>query len=640
MKKILLLIVCLAITNFVSAQATYTSNATGNWASAGSWTVTSGSDSDSDAWPDSNDTVIIGSSHTVTVATAAAASEITISGVSTVLNLNANLTVSGDVTNGGTINITSGNFTCSGASATYTNNRYTNISAGYYLNMQGTSSTLANNREITTYATSSSTARVIVMGTFTEAEGENGQYARYVNGLGDVGTSTGWDLIGSPTTDTSISTFTTTQNAGEIATNGSGNSILYGVGFYDPTDSDWDTYGGSATTNVISSAGNFDNAKGYQMATDNGGVVEFVGTLHYGNTTQSIQSYDADGDGGANGSRWNIVANPYMSFINANDNDDATNNVLTANASLLHASNTALYFWDGDSYVAVNHSSSSSSYDYIAPMQGFLVAPAYSGSAVNFSFTKAMQTTSGTDDAVLIQSDIMTDNESELILNISQDNLNRKTEIYFNDSGTDGLDPGYDAAAFAIMNTYLSTRLVDNSSNEGENFSIQTLSYSDMNSKVIPLVVNAIGGEEMTIGISSQTVPADTYIYFEDVEEGTLIDFKAEDFVYTPTSDLEGAGRFFIHMSADTMSNEDVSTSMLNAYKEIDASFITIEGLATQTNETNVSLYNILGRKVLSTTLNNNMNTQTISTIGLSAGIYVIELESGTDRLTKKLIIK
>ena len=27
------------------------------------------------------------------------------------------------------------------------------------------------------------------------------------------------------------------------------------------------------------------------------------------------------------------------------------------------------------------------------------------------------------------------------------------------------------------------------------------------------------------------------------------------------------------------MSNEDVSTSMLNAYKEIDASYITIEGL-------------------------------------------------------------
>ena len=126
----------------------------------------------------------------------------------------------------------------------------------------------------------------------------------------------------------------------------------------------------------------------------------------------------------------------------------------------------------------------------------------------------------------------------------------------------------------------------------------------------------------------------------EDIEEGTFTNLYEGDFVYTPTSDLSGVGRFFIHMSADTMSNEEVSTTMLNAFKEIDAGFITIEGLATQTNETNVSLYNILGREVLSTTLNNNMNTQTISTIGLSAGIYVIELESGNDRLTKKLIIK
>ena len=158
--------------------------------------------------------------------------------------------------------------------------------------------------------------------------------------------------------------------------------------------------------------------------------------------------------------------------------------------------------------------------------------------------------------------------------------------------------------------------------------------------KVIPLGINALGGEEMTIGISHRTTPADLNIYLEDTEEGTMTNLLDADFVYTPTSDLEGVGRFFIHMSADTMSNEEVSTSMLNAYKEIDASYITIEGLATQTNETNVSLYNILGREVLSTTLNNNMGTQTISTVGLSAGIYVIELESGTDRLTKKLLIQ
>ena len=177
-------------------------------------------------------------------------------------------------------------------------------------------------------------------------------------------------------------------------------------------------------------------------------------------------------------------------------------------------------------------------------------------------------------------------------------------------------------------------------SDEGLDLAIQSLPFSEMWDKSIPLGVNALGGEEMTIGISHRTTPADLNIYLEDIEEGTMTNLLEEDFVYTPTSDLSGVGRFFIHMTADTMSNEEVSTSMLNAYKEIDASYITIEGLATQTNETNVSLYNILGREVLSTTLNNNMGTQTISTVGLSAGIYVIELESGTDRLTKKLLIQ
>ena len=143
---------------------------------------------------------------------------------------------------------------------------------------------------------------------------------------------------------------------------------------------------------------------------------------------------------------------------------------------------------------------------------------------------------------------------------------------------------------------------------------------------------------EFRINLHTSTIP-DPNLYLEDLEEGTFTNLYEGDFVYTPTSDLSGVGRFFLHMTADTMSNEEASTSMLNAYKEIDANYITVEGLATQPNETKVSLYNILGTEVLSTTLYNNMGTQTISTVGMATGIYIIELESVNDRLTKKLII-
>jgi hypothetical protein len=180
------------------------------------------------------------------------------------------------------------------------------------------------------------------------------------------------------------------------------------------------------------------------------------------------------------------------------------------------------------------------------------------------------------------------------------------------------------------------TRLVEE--DEGYGMAINAMGLDAMENVVVPLVINQSAGQEFRINLHTVTIP-DPNLYLEDIEEGTFTNLYEADFVYTPTVDLSGVGRFFLHMTADTMSNVEVSTSMLNAYKEIDANYITIEGLATQSNETKVHLYNILGTEVLSTTLHNNMGIQTISTIGMATGIYIIELESGTDRLTKKLII-
>jgi hypothetical protein len=615
------------------AQDTFTSASSGDWSSNGSWTNVT-NNGDGDGVPDSDDTVVIGSGHDIIVDATTTVSALTVNSSSgTSLTLNADLSVTGNLTLNDFTRLASGNLTVGGD---LTIGDFLRIDGGQYLYMSNSTKTLTNNGRITVNSGSDNLGRIVVMGTIVDNGGDENVYQRYINGTGDAGTSTGWDLIGVPTSDTSINDFVDTND--DVAENGSGNSILYGVGFYDPQDNDWETYGGSATENNISSSGNFVVGKGYQMATTSGSAVEFNGSLNSGDLTTAIRNWDLDDDTDmSDGSRFNLVANPYLSFIYANDNTDTTNNLITANAGVLHANGQALYFWDGDEYIAVSHSTTSS-YQYVAPFQGFMVMAKTTGSNTNFSFTRQMQTLSGTNDAI---GDIMNDDTGELFIGISQLGIDRKTEIYFSDDGTDGLDPGFDAAAFSILDVYASTRLISNDEGtEGVNFAIQTLAYSEMWDKVIPLGINAYGGEEMTISISHRTTPADLNIYLEDTEEVTMTNLLDGDFVYTPSTDLSGVGRFFIHMTADTMSNEDVSTSLLNAYKEVDASYITIEGLATQTNETKVSLYNILGREVLSTTLNNNMGTQTISTVGLSAGIYVIELESGTDRLTKKLLIQ
>jgi len=481
------------------------------------------------------------------------------------------------------------------------------------------SGNLTNNGTVTLNSDSANYSSLIVQGSSTG----NITYKRHV---ADEGTDE-WDFIGSPVIGQDLQNLI--DNNSTLATNGS--QVAIGV-FNNNAGSDnaaamytnYNTTGNSGTTLV--------SGQGFAMATDEGSTtatVDFTGTI---NTSDVSFAIDDASSSNTNYGKFNLVANPFPSFLNANDDAHASNNFLTVNASDLHTSYAAIYAYDGDgTFTAINHTDPGSAV-YIAPGQGFFVA-SDDASGDSVSFTEAMQTSSGSDD--FISGDNM--NVTEVLIKLfNGDNELETTKLYFEEGLSIGLDVGYDAGNFHAEAPIM-TRLVEE--DEGYGMVINAMGLDAMENAVIPLVINQSAGQEFRVNLHTATIP-DPNVYLEDVEEGTFTNLYEGDFVYTPTSDLEGAGRFFIHMSADTMSNDEVSTSMLNAYKEINANYITLEGLATQSNNINVSLYNILGRKVLDTSLNNNVNTQTISTLGMATGIYVIELESGNDRLTKKLIIQ
>ena len=71
------------IINPITKAGTFSSTATGNWGSAGTWTLTSGTDPD--GIPDADDVVNITGGFTVTVAAAAACSTLAISASSTLI---------------------------------------------------------------------------------------------------------------------------------------------------------------------------------------------------------------------------------------------------------------------------------------------------------------------------------------------------------------------------------------------------------------------------------------------------------------------------------------------------------------------------------------------------------------------------
>ena len=286
------------------------------------------------------------------------------------------------------------------------------------------SGNFTNNGTVTLNSESDEFSSIIVGGSSTG----DIIYNRYVNTVGDGE----WDLIGSPVDGLSINDFVTT-NSSVLATNGS----AYAVGYHDNTDDSWTNY----TTSTVGGAGNFDTSRGYQMATSSGATMAFTGSIATTDQTQSIINNNGNGNGGR---RWNLVANPFPSYLNANTNAHASNNFLSVNASVIDSNFLSIYGWDADGsgYTIYNNTSPAT---YIAPGQAFFVAAA-SSSAANLSFTEAMQTTTGGDDFISLGL-ANTSSEFSLYLHEGQDKV-ATTRFYFDYGLGLGLDPGYDAGAY------------------------------------------------------------------------------------------------------------------------------------------------------------------------------------------------
>ena len=440
-------------------------------------------------------------------------------------------------------------------------------------------------------------------------------YNRYVN---IVGTGE-WDLIGAPVSGMAFSTLIQDPN---IARNGD----FYAVGSYDNTTDTW-TNATSATT------GNLALGQGYQMATTSGGTLSFTGDIADGNRTVTITNNDAANSGA--GRRWNLIANPFASYLNGNSNADETNNFLTVNTAAIDDNFEAIYGWkaDGTGYTIYNNTSTAT---YIAPGQGFFVAAAGSGEGQTITFTKAMQTVIGADDFVALGPSVTS---YELVLDMHSDAVKvADTKFYFKEGLTLGLDPGYDAGAYN-QTSGLSSRFLEQDSGIG--MGINAMSIDDMSNVIVPLVVHQQAGITLKIQIANSTIPEDINVYLEDTVENTFTLLTNERFELLAQTTLSGVGRFFLHFTTNVLSTDTVSsTSLVTAYKGKGNTYITVEGLQQFSQPANLTLYNILGMKILSRKIQNPSQKEMLSTVGLSTGVYILKVQAENIVFTKKLVIE
>ncbi|MGB1392370.1 MAG: lamin tail domain-containing protein [Flavobacteriaceae bacterium] len=425
--------------------------------------------------------------------------------------------------------------------------------------------------------------------------------------------TTNWYLVSSPVVGQDIDAFVATEGLAS----GTGNNI--GLGDYNNTTPEWEYY-----QNGASGTGNFISGDGRAVLLSATGNITFTGTLNTSDVNISI----TDGTG-SGGSAFNLVGNPYPSFIAANNNADGTNNILKVNdTDNDYLTESTIWFWNQgtSSYDQINHASAAK---YIAPGQGFFLSANGSNS---LSITEAMQSHQGTDSFQRLTT------RPEIELTLSNGTAIRNAEIYYIEGTTTGWNNGYDSSIFGgVANEFaIYTHAVANGN--GRDLGIQSLPNNDFENMIIPVGINAEAGTAITIDAATNNFPEGINIYLEDKQENsfTLLDIDS-NFSSTLESSLSGIGRFYLHTTSSVLSAADFDINTNISLYTSGNNNLRIVGV--QNGKATVQLYNILGKEMLKTSFEGNgVNDINLNTIPM--GIYIVKLTTENGTLNRKIIIQ
>ena len=416
--------------------------------------------------------------------------------------------------------------------------------------------------------------------------------------------TTKWYLVSSPVEGQGIDAFVLAEGLAS----GTGSNV--GLSDYNNATPGYTYY-----QSGVSETGSFTSGDGRSIKLASTGDVSFAGTI---NTNDVILPMISNSNG------FNLVGNPYPSYVAGNENADGTNNILTINSANL--TENTLWFWNQntDSYNQINQASAAFQ---IAPAQGFFLSA--SGS-VNLSITEAMQSHQGTDNFQ------RTTSRPEMNITITNGTASRDADIFFIDGTTTGFDNGYDSSIFGgVPNEFaIYTHAVANGS--GRNLGIQSLPNNNYENMIVPVGVNAASGSAITIEASTNNFPEGLKIFLEDKQDNsfTLLDADA-NFNTTLENDLNGIGRFYLHTTQSVLNTTAATLDNISVFKVNNSLRI----LGLQQGKASVKLFNISGRQVLNAAFESN-GTKDISLPRLAKGVYIVQLETAEGKLNKKIILE
>lgn len=332
-----------------------------------------------------------------------------------------------------------------------------------------------------------------------ESQGKGITLRRYLDGGEE------WTLIGVPVTGETVA---------DVDDNLRTNNGKSAIGYFDPSSNDGEFvyYDTDAATELV-------NGRGYSVSPSDSGTIDFTGPM----PSDDVQ-YTLEDEGGTYGN-WNLIGNPFPSYLNMTDDADQDNNFLTVNDDYFNDNYWGVYAWDGDQYVVYNHLTDD--INYIAPGEGFFVYSEDGGATI--AFEESMQT-SGQGNNFNAEIALGAESENirkEVVFIELKDRFTEKTDItklYFTDDNevSKGLDRGYDAGKFSSgLESTIYSRLVEE--DKGVNFYIQALPYGDLNDLVIPLGINT-KSSSLDLSIKESSIDDFYNLYLHDKLKNTIVE--------------------------------------------------------------------------------------------------------------------
>ncbi|MDA9316812.1 T9SS type A sorting domain-containing protein [Polaribacter sp.] len=391
---------------------------------------------------------------------------------------------------------------------------------------------------------------------------------------------------------------------------GTGSNI--GVAPYANDGTAWNYQTTAATGSLVSGTG-------YSVKLASTGDIAFTGTIPVTDVGIAITT---------NTNGFNLIGNPYPSYVPVNSNADGTHNVLKINdTDSDFLTEATLWLWNEatTTYDEINHASEAL---FLAPGQGFFVN---SNGSNTFSFTEAMQSHQTTDQ---FQRPVV---RPEINLKLTQGTNTSDTDIFYIAGTTEGWDNGYDSTIFGgIANNFaIYTHLVYDS--EGQDLGIQSLPNTNFENRIIPVGVNAAVGTTITISAETQNLPEDVEVYLEDREVGSFTLLETDEkYTITLSEALNGIGRFYLYTSAQVLLVDAEAMDAISVYT-FNKNQLKVVGV--HHGAAKVTVYNMLGKQIYTTPFQGN-GANEFSLPIVATAVYLIELETANGTLNKKVIIE